>query len=489
MFGYFQPYRNIKFNYFRNSYKSRYCSLCNALKCNYGQKSRLLLSYDVALLDLIINAHKCGCNSCKNSQNLKGDNGWEIMAALNLLLFELKFNDDVYDENSFTAKLFLKFYQKQIEKAKNDFPQLANVIKQGNNKIIENEKVNANAMTVADSFASLMIDIVDVINPTTERKSIIKGVSMWLYIIDAIDDYEKDLKSGNFNPFMNGDKKYKTFSEYMFANFDQTTEIFRTIYACFSPINGRNDLNILLLEYIPATTLHILKGKKMSVIYPFNKFKKFNQIETLEREPFKIIADSDYDSTVIDELIKLVEQNGISNIKLIQNYKDSVPEKITIEQATLQFDEWLVNGNTDIELFSDVLKLIYNGIPNNCEYSSCLGKCIYLTGERQITFCQKAQNGIPFNGQNLTDVFEGAEFMNLLEKTIVRREECKSQCAAFQVCGGGCPLKEMKKIDCDFRTKLYLYIKSKISNGQFQTYSKFVKNEIYRAVAVGGRAL
>jgi len=73
MFGYFQPYRNRKFNNFRGRYKNSYCGLCNSLKYNYGQKARLLLSYDVALLNLLLNEHrhKCGCNSCKNGQHIK----------------------------------------------------------------------------------------------------------------------------------------------------------------------------------------------------------------------------------------------------------------------------------------------------------------------------------------------------------------------------------------------------------------------------------
>jgi len=60
---------------------------------------------------------------------------------------------------------------------------------------------------------------------------------------------------------------------------------------------------------------------------------------------------------------------------------------------------------------------------------------------------------------------------------------------AFNVCGGGCPLKEKIKSDCDFRIKLYSHIKDRINNGDFNTFNKFVKNAIYRAVAVGGGAL
>ena len=489
MFGYFQPYKNIKFRNFRCSFKNRYCSLCHALKYNYGQKSRLLLSYDVALFDLILNTHNCGSNSCKNGRHIKYDNEWKILAALNLLLFELKLKDDVYDENSFLAKSFLKFYNKQVTKAKNDFPQLANIIEQGNKEIVTKEKSNADALTVAESFAVMMLNIAECINPMVEQKSIIKGVAMWLYIIDAIDDYEKDKKNGNFNPFLNDDKKYKTFSEYLFVNFDKTAAIFRTIYACFSPVQGRNDINILLYEYIPATTLHILKGNKMTAKYPFNKIKKYNQIETLEREPFNVFIDSDCDSTAIDNVFKAAEQNGISNINIIQNPNMCVSMKLTIEQACLQFDNWLTNDKAEIHLFSDIVKLIYNGIPHNCEYSSCLGKYIHITTDNQITFCPKTQKGIVFNEQNLTEVFESNEFVTLLEQTIDRREECKLQCVAFSICGGGCPLKEKSKSDCDFRIKLYLHIKDKIEKGDFNTFNKFVKNAIYRAIAVGGGAL
>jgi hypothetical protein len=409
------------------------------------------------------------------------------MAALNLLLFELKLRDDVNDENSFIAKILLKFYGKQITKAKNDFTHLANVIKRGNQRIVENEKNNADALTVAENFALLMLDIAHEINPASEHKSIIKGVSMWLYVIDAIDDYEKDLKRGNFNPFFIKGKRHKSFSEYMIVNLTMITELFRTIYACFSPINSRNDLNILLYDYIPAITLRILKGDKMKVHYPLNKFKKFNQIETLEKEQFRLFVDSACDSTFIDEVLKSVEKNRISSIKLIQNLANSASLDLSIEQAYLQFDEWLKNGKNDIYLFSDIIKLIYTGVPHNCDFISCLGKCAHITAERQVTFCPKKQNGIVFNGQPFIEIFESDEFVNLLERTIIRREECKSQCVAFNVCGGGCPLKAKLKSDCDDRVQLFLHIKDKINNGDFNTFNKFVKNSIYQAIATGGR--
>jgi radical SAM protein with 4Fe4S-binding SPASM domain len=436
----------------------------------------------VALFDMLLNTHNCSSHSCKKSQHIKSDNEWKVMAALNLLLFELKLKDDVSDENSFIAKLLLKLYHKPIIKAKRDFPQLASIIEQGNKKIITKEKVNADAMTVAENFAKMMIDIAENINPLADYKSIIKGVSMWLYIIDAIDDYKKDLKNGNFNPFLNDGKKYQSFSEYMFVNFDKTTEMFRTIYACFSPVRGRNDINTLLYEYLPATTLHILKGKKMRVTYPLNKIKKYSQIEVLEREQFNFFVDSGCNSTVVENVIKSVNQS----VRIVKNDNASSSLKLTIEQSCLQFDDWLINGKTDIFLFSDIVKLIYKGIPHNCEYDSCLGKYAHITANKQITFCSKAQNGITFNGQNFTEIFESAEFVNLLEQTIVRREECKSQCVAFSICGGGCPLKEKSKSDCDFRIKLYLHVKNKINNGNFNTFNKFVKNAIYRAVAMGG---
>jgi radical SAM protein with 4Fe4S-binding SPASM domain len=488
MFGYFQPYRNRKFNNFRGRYKNSYCGLCNSLKYNYGQKARLLLSYDVALLDLLLNEHrqKCGCNSCKNGQHIKDAREWKIMAALNLLLFELKLKDDVLDENSLLAKLLLRFYRKERTKARNEFPELATIIEQGNRKIIANEKVDADAIIVAESFASLMLDITDEINPDTEYKSIIKGVSMWLYIIDAIDDYLKDLKSGDFNPFQNNAKKHKTFSEYLFANFNSTTEIFRKIYGCFSPINGRNDINILLYEYIPATTFHILKGNKMPIAYPFNKFKKNRQIETLAREQFKVFVDENCTDALMSEAMKLVEQSDMPDVILIQNFKENTSIEWSVDDACTHFDEWLTNSKAeDIEMFSDIVQLIYNGIPRNCNYSSCLGKCVHITADRQVTFCPMTQSGIAFNGQNITEIFETEEFVHLLEKTITRRDECKKQCVAFNVCGGGCPLKEKSKSDCDFRIKLYLHIKEKIAKGQIQTYNRFVRDAIFYAVAIG----
>ena len=84
---------------------------------------------------------------------------------------------------------------------KKDFPDLFEKAKLGMQKTIEVEKNNADVLTQGEAFAEMIIDSIETITPLTEAKrNFIKGVSIWLCLMDAIDDLDKDIKKYVYNP-------------------------------------------------------------------------------------------------------------------------------------------------------------------------------------------------------------------------------------------------------------------------------------------------
>lgn len=208
MFGYFRFLNQYSDYPAQTVYKNYYCGLCFALELHYGQWSRMLLSYDVTILALALHAHpapqcekiKCmGCKECK--QDYFRNETWKKIAAVNILLAAEKMSDDISDERSTKAAVGAFFYKSVIQQASRDYPQLHQAIRDGYKAIVAAEKENQNVLQIGDRFADMMASIVDVgFSAPEPARSFIREISRWLYFIDALDDYDEDLKKKRFNP-------------------------------------------------------------------------------------------------------------------------------------------------------------------------------------------------------------------------------------------------------------------------------------------------
>lgn len=123
-----------------------------------------------------------------------------------------------------------------------------------------------------------------------------------------------------------------------------------------------------------------------------------------------------------------------------------------------QFNEWLQSPASErIYPFVDYVRIALNLSPNTCRYQSCLGKTIYITAGGDFLSCPFASNAIPLNNikecRELDDVFDTAEYTEMLLKAINKREHCNQHCKHFSQCLGGCPLEdtlcsEKKMLSC-----------------------------------------
>ena len=63
---------------------------------------------------------------------------------------------------------------------------------------------------VADPFGNMLSEIVTTLigeKATDNVKNVAYNLGKWIYLIDALDDYDKDVKKGNFNVFYNAYKQ------------------------------------------------------------------------------------------------------------------------------------------------------------------------------------------------------------------------------------------------------------------------------------------
>lgn len=117
MFGYIILNKSeIKFKEF-DVYRSYYCGLCKELKKSSGNFSRLLLSYDMTFIYILLTAlyepetvvarERCGLNPTKKQLTRKNEIG-QYIADMSTIMTYYKCRDDWQDERKFCSKALLE---------------------------------------------------------------------------------------------------------------------------------------------------------------------------------------------------------------------------------------------------------------------------------------------------------------------------------------------------------------------------------------------
>lgn len=221
MFGYVTPLKDeLKIREY-DEFKSYYCGLCFHIKRHFGNLPRMILNYDMTFLALLLDSlslketfptHKvCMTNPLKKKPVLLDNEALSYAAAMNVALVYFKLLDDQHDDHSLKSKtlaLGLKPY-------KNKFPASMNSIytiieKNLNNlTLLEDHRNFSSIDEIAHPFSLIVAHIFKdypfaIINDNEKTREHLfqfgYSLGKWIYIIDAVDDLEKDMEKNKFNP-------------------------------------------------------------------------------------------------------------------------------------------------------------------------------------------------------------------------------------------------------------------------------------------------
>ncbi len=196
-------------------YRSMYCGLCKGIKCNCGNCARLALNYDLTFLsifahnimgqDVKIEKQRCIVSWFKKKPIAVPDNITKRVASLNIILAYHKCNDDVIDNGR--GRIKRSFFSRSYKKAIKLEPKFDEIVKKHYSKLLEYEKQNIDSIDMsADPFGNMMKELVlelvgDYADENVLELSYLLG--KWIYLIDALDDFDKDKKRHSFNVFVN----------------------------------------------------------------------------------------------------------------------------------------------------------------------------------------------------------------------------------------------------------------------------------------------
>ena len=200
-----------------NLFRSYYCGLCKEITARYGQAARFALTYDCAFFALALSsihnektcicAKRCPVHPLAKRPVKQTSPALASAAAANTILAYHKLADDRHDEGGITPVLASATLYRAYRKARKDDPDFDTIVREKINELTQLEKTNCdNLDQAAEPFAQMMAAITSTLhNESSERVQAERFgycIGKWLYLIDALDDIEKDMLSGSYNPFI-----------------------------------------------------------------------------------------------------------------------------------------------------------------------------------------------------------------------------------------------------------------------------------------------
>ncbi|MBE5856940.1 MAG: hypothetical protein E7296_05125 [Lachnospiraceae bacterium] len=214
MFGYIIINKGeLKFKEF-DVYQGYYCGLCRVLKEKYGIKGQMTLSYDMTFLAMLLSdlyepeltrgTTKCIVHPFEKHPTIRTE-FTEYAADMNILLTYYKCLDDWNDDRKADRKLLSDMLCGAVYKIRNKYPEKADLIRRTLDKISEKEKQKVRDV---DEMSALFGEILGTIFSyrddewADELYTIGNNLGRFIYIMDAYEDIEDDIKKNRYNPFI-----------------------------------------------------------------------------------------------------------------------------------------------------------------------------------------------------------------------------------------------------------------------------------------------
>lgn len=214
MFGYVEARRSeLKMREFYK-YKAYYCGLCKVLKEKYGVLGQITLTYDMTFLVILLTSlyeceskkeeHRCLVHPAKKQKMLSNEIT-EYAADMNIILTYYKLLDDWKDENKMVSLTGLHAYRKTFLKLKEKYPEKCEVIRRCLAMLQKCEaRGEENIDVTAGYFGKLMAELFvykhDMWETTLRKMGFYLG--KFIYIMDAYDDVDEDIKEDNYNALL-----------------------------------------------------------------------------------------------------------------------------------------------------------------------------------------------------------------------------------------------------------------------------------------------
>ena len=219
MFGYIKPVKaELKVKEWE-VYQGIYCGLCKQLSKRYGFFARMTLNYDfvfLAVLDMALREkpihfcqEHCIVHPIKKRTCCQANVSLDLCCDIAMMLTYHKLADDLHDEGfakRMAVRLIFPFAKRDYRKAAELHPELAQKLQA---QMEDQEHLEQDGCTQVDRAAQptarLMADVFSALSDDPMKKRALDRLGYlmgrWVYLIDALDDWDEDVEKGRYNPF------------------------------------------------------------------------------------------------------------------------------------------------------------------------------------------------------------------------------------------------------------------------------------------------
>lgn len=225
MFGYIVINKaEMKFKDY-DIYKSYYCGLCKRLKECYGRRGQMTLSYDMTFLIVLLTGlyepdtqiDTVNCVAHPFEKHTARMNAYsDYAASMNLILTYYKCKDDWNDERKKKSYAIMQALKPKMKEISEQYPEKVSLVSSNLKKLSLLESENEqNIDLMAGLFGEIMAELFAYRHDEWEAslRKIGFFLGKFVYLMDAYEDIEKDMQTGNYNPFKQAFMENEHFAE------------------------------------------------------------------------------------------------------------------------------------------------------------------------------------------------------------------------------------------------------------------------------------
>lgn len=195
-------------------YRALYCGLCKTIGRTCGQNARFALNYDLTFLsafahnvcgeDVQIRKERCVAHWFRKRPMAGTDPLTERIARMNLILTYHKLSDDVIDSGR--RRGTRAFFRRAYRKASAAEPEFDRIVRERYEELLALERAQCDGIDrAADPFGKMLSELSCALlkeRSTAQTERLFYGVGKWIYLIDALDDIDRDIRKKEYNPFV-----------------------------------------------------------------------------------------------------------------------------------------------------------------------------------------------------------------------------------------------------------------------------------------------
>ncbi len=216
MFGYVVPNEEeLKLREYER-YKSVYCGLCQTLRRRFGPAAQLALNNDMTFLALLQTAlyeddeaesmfgYRCLLHPARKMKIAAGKS-LDYAADMTMLLSWGVLQDHWRDDHDPKALMRMKLMHRAIRHLKSEYPRQYRSVRHYMKALAEAEERHEKNLDVLAGLTGTMLGEIFVRREDPWVRGL-KNTGFYLgkfiYLMDAYEDFENDLKKGSFNPYL-----------------------------------------------------------------------------------------------------------------------------------------------------------------------------------------------------------------------------------------------------------------------------------------------